>query len=997
MRIPETPEHVAELDIMRRLKAYAEGGATWYDSGAALGRREREACDLLHTNLVALVEHCIHPLLDRITAREMQAFTMHDRSHALKVAHLMWRITNPSRRQILSPGEIALLVAAANLHDLGMGLSEDERRARLSPESDLWENIDPQSPYLKAVEGLAALAAKADTPLGVKSEALYQVEQAQEALLCADTRGRHATKERYTVILDWLAQLHVENLSAIPDVHSVLSFDGDSYERKLIDICVSHNQDAHALLESDPTNLDQLRFPEKYPVGCCTADCRFVAAALRLADILDFDRERTPSVLFHYLLPRSANPFENISVREWSKHLAISNWEINQHKVVFRGRSPSAFTHHTIVEFCHTIEDEIARTKSSFNDEQWPFSIDANVEPAIEAIGYRYVPYKFSLDEERIYTLLMGRSIYSQPLDALRELIQNAVDACKLRDALVLCHEPSIVPAKQGRIVVKYEDADVSGGLPILSVVDSGVGMDRYVIENYFLKVGRSYYSSSDFLQTRSLLKKRHLNFSPVSEFGIGFMSVFMLGDQVEVETAPWFPSRNDTQRRVLRIDGLGRLIEVTEDRNTLSPRFHGTRVSIRLASRDPTKIPSWGEVETYLRSVCRNLDYPLSLQHVAPAGTTETQLLAEGLSVSIPEHLQEAALVIPVDEPTFGLQGEIVLFRAEEGSEAEATLAANSPISTAPEEGLGSGILKHAWGQHGILLRGGFAVGTIPGLPNFILTPKADGRVEVRKDRERPSSLPVTDLSRSRLLESDEIAGQIFKIWFGALVNGLDDLEARPIGSPDIDQRLFRRAKWLEEYSAFELYRLARTGWCSSTGDIGKRRRRITKWETGNGDDLLVGAGYGSQLHWTIFELILPKITQLMVGDGGHYYVIPPHPGWEDEFRAWNSFISDGMSWGPFALYSTELGDVLYDVQARQFLNIAYRDRFAGFSDQDLRAVPALLYDLAGARYYQHQARIASQSIPLVDRVLSVAADLTIDRFGKRYLLADFAGANLA
>jgi molecular chaperone HtpG len=300
------------------------------------------------------------------------------------------------------------------------------------------------------------------------------------------------------------------------------------------------------LLDPDPSNIEQFRFPMRYPIGCCVADTRVVAAALRLADILDFDRERTPAVLFHYILPQSDDPRENISVREWSKHLAISNWQIESERIVFRGRSPSAFMHHVIVEFCHAIEDEIKRTKSAYPDEEWPFILRPSVVPAIEAIGYRYMPYRFSLDEQRVYDLLMGKNIYRNKLDAVRELIQNAVDACKLRDNLMQSYDQTVTPSKVGRIKITYEEPKKEGQPPRLSVIDKGAGMDRYIIENFFLKVGRSYYKSSEFLRTRTLLRQKGLDFSPVAEFGIGVMAVFMLGDRIEVETAPWSPSRKD-------------------------------------------------------------------------------------------------------------------------------------------------------------------------------------------------------------------------------------------------------------------------------------------------------------------------------------------------------------------------------------------------------------------------------------------------------------------
>jgi molecular chaperone HtpG len=138
MRLPERPQTLTGLDLMIRLKEYADGLKSWFPD-RVLGSHERAACHQLYSNLTALVERCLHPMMDRVTSREMEVFTMHDHGHGLKVAHLMWHIIQPRRRDTLSPGEIALLVVSAHLHDLGMGLSKEERETRLRPESDLWD------------------------------------------------------------------------------------------------------------------------------------------------------------------------------------------------------------------------------------------------------------------------------------------------------------------------------------------------------------------------------------------------------------------------------------------------------------------------------------------------------------------------------------------------------------------------------------------------------------------------------------------------------------------------------------------------------------------------------------------------------------------------------------------------------------------------------------------------------------------------------------------
>ncbi len=114
MQIPETPESVEALDLMRRLKAYADGITTWNPDGVLPGSELMRACSALYTQLVQFVNGVLVFLLDRVTTREMEIFTLHDRVHGRKVAHLMWHIMEPDRQARLTPPEIAMLVLAAH-------------------------------------------------------------------------------------------------------------------------------------------------------------------------------------------------------------------------------------------------------------------------------------------------------------------------------------------------------------------------------------------------------------------------------------------------------------------------------------------------------------------------------------------------------------------------------------------------------------------------------------------------------------------------------------------------------------------------------------------------------------------------------------------------------------------------------------------------------------------------------------------------------------------
>jgi len=57
------------------------------------------------------------------------------------------------------------------------------------------------------------------------------------------------------------------------------------------------------------------------------------------------------------------------------------------------------------------------------------------------------------------------------------------------------------------------------------------VGMDEYIIDSHFTKIGRSFNESEQFLNSTH-------NFEPVGELGIGVLSYFMIADKVTIETA---------------------------------------------------------------------------------------------------------------------------------------------------------------------------------------------------------------------------------------------------------------------------------------------------------------------------------------------------------------------------------------------------------------------------------------------------------------------------
>jgi molecular chaperone HtpG len=535
----------------------------------------------------------ISPLLDLVIAGPFREYTLHNPAHAKKLVHLCEYFLPEETLNALSTLELALIISSCYLHDLGMTLTNDERQRLLgSPDFvdslRLWPAISQE---LKATRLQAETASVGDRFL--LETRLYQL---QEAALASFLRGIHATRERYVDLIRLL-----KDSSGRSDLFEV---SGGSFQDELIDVCVSHNLDVGSLLETRGIYRD--RFPRDLTISGWRINTQFCAAVLRLADILDFDRERTPRVLFESLgVSGSTLPGATLSLREWNKHLAVHTISLSANELVISADSTHPAIERSINDFCAVIEREVRDTLSVLRrnpsdiGEVYRIDLPLTVRPHVRSIGYVYRDYAFRLNESSISKILMGEGLYANKAAALRELLQNSIDACRVR--ALLGRESDYVPS----ISLSYFE-DASGRLWV-EVTDNGIGMDEFVLSNYFFRVGDSYYSSADF--ERMLRDK---TFTPISRFGIGVLSVFMIGDILEVATRNVNSPRGDTTHRTARVEGRFGLAFVTEDQTGRE----GTRVRIRLAFKNlGGSLLFLAQAASYLRDTVRRPAVPVEVK----------------------------------------------------------------------------------------------------------------------------------------------------------------------------------------------------------------------------------------------------------------------------------------------------------------------------------------------------------------------------------------------
>lgn len=122
---------------------------------------------------------------------------------------------------------------------------------------------------------------------------------------------------------------------------------------------------------------------------------------------------------------------------------------------------------------------------------------------------------------ENLIDLLVGQSLYSTPDVAVRELLQNAEDACHLQSIDDPSHKPEIV--------VRFS---VAGGW--VEISDNGLGMGKEVFEESFATIGASKTNSP---KLKALLEKAGTGSRPIGQFGIGILSCFGVAEVVEVRS----------------------------------------------------------------------------------------------------------------------------------------------------------------------------------------------------------------------------------------------------------------------------------------------------------------------------------------------------------------------------------------------------------------------------------------------------------------------------
>jgi hypothetical protein len=198
----------------------------------------------------------------------------------------------------------------------------------------------------------------------------------------------------------------------------------------------------------------------------------------------------------------------------------------------------------------------------------------------------------FTLDQARVRELLMGENLYGDPALALRELYQNALDACRYRRTRErwLRHEGQFdnrEPDYKGRIIFR---AGSASGRAYIECEDNGIGMAERHLRGLFAKAGRRFADSHEFHLEQADWVAAGIPFFPNSRFGIGVFSYFMLADEVVVESRRLAADGLERETGIrARVVGSGSLFRLQPFNG--EPRGTRIRLYLNREDQDPTQL----------------------------------------------------------------------------------------------------------------------------------------------------------------------------------------------------------------------------------------------------------------------------------------------------------------------------------------------------------------------------------------------------------------------
>jgi hypothetical protein len=552
------------------------------------------------------------PWLEQSGMPFFPGFTDHSPRHISDVLATAASLISDASRELIGAEDVAVLCIAILLHDSGMHMTPDTFRALVAESSEpivsglgdlpwaqIWKDFLAEAGRF-GQDKLIAVFGDA-TPVDVTALNLDDLSE-RDCLLIGEFVRRHHTRIAHEIAIRGIAtksSVALELAIVDPEFRDIAGLVARSHGMSIRDTF---------LYISEHYGILPIYRNVKIP---------YLMAILRIADYVQVKSERAIKTLLSVKELRSP-----ISRQEWLNHFSVKDvsTETADPEAYFVQATPKDVkTYLKLAALFKDIQRELDETWGTLGEVYGRSNslsklgltmrrIRSNLDSA-EKFGKTvpYIPVKANFDSSGpdLLKLLVGPLYDYEYSVGIRELVQNAVDAC--REANDLLGEEEDVNLR----TVKVSIQEAKDGTGWITVSDNGVGMTLETIRKYYLVAGASF-RNSDIWKRQHIDETGQPRITRGGRFGVGALAAFLLGDEITVTTRHIARTEFDGIQFTARIDD-----PVVELRKCNSP--NGTTIKIWVSNPEvfdklrplvlrsdirgdqPTELYSWEAVDWFL------------------------------------------------------------------------------------------------------------------------------------------------------------------------------------------------------------------------------------------------------------------------------------------------------------------------------------------------------------------------------------------------------------
>lgn len=323
-------------------------------------------------------------------------------------------------------------------------------------------------------------------------------------------------------------------------------------------VCEAHNLSIEDLYtdtrfnKEDTINGDNVRYS-------------VLAVLLRIGDLMDLDENRVNKLA----LEMFPDIFSVESLNHNERHLNVRLYSYSSERIEIEVLSENVQQHKIWTTWFDYLKNDILRANTHLNGKEIFFPLPHTKIVTSDSANYTAEEIRFEIDDSGGIWNILSKSIYTNELDFLREIIQNAIDATLMKiyiDTNINLNYKSPRSWNSNiycdNISVCYSEVNNQ-----IFIVDTGIGMNSVDLKKFLFKVSSSGYTENNI---------RDFPFPGIAKYGIGFVSCLICADFINIYTKKY----NEKNAYKVSLDTKSSLAFI-EDYNYTD--FTGTAISLKL------------------------------------------------------------------------------------------------------------------------------------------------------------------------------------------------------------------------------------------------------------------------------------------------------------------------------------------------------------------------------------------------------------------------------